>query len=83
MLKIEPHAPQKVIVTRDGIAAFNARWPGSNLRDSRSYWFEFDDTRDLVDTDTPEQDDGAAAAALAEDCAAYLFDDTAPEWATL
>lgn len=71
----------KVIVSRDDIAAFNARWPCSTLRD-RSYWFEFDRDENLIDTDTPEQDDGPAAAALSSDCQEWLFRDVEPEWAT-
>lgn len=71
---------RKVIVSRAGIEAFNRRWPCSTLRCSRAYWFEFDSRGDLVDTDCPEQDDGPAAAALAEDCRAYLMDDESPEW---
>lgn len=71
---------RKVIVSAAGVAAFNSRWPCSELRDSRHYWFEFDDSGDLVDSDVPEQDDGSAAAAMAEDCKAWLFDDVAPEW---
>lgn len=72
---------RKVIVSRDGIAAFNRIWPGSSLRATRAYWFEFDARRDLVDTDCPEQDDGPAASAMADDCKAYLFDDVTPAWA--
>lgn len=78
MLKII--AKNKVRVSREGVAAFNARWPGSTLRD-RSYWFEFDDNRDLVDIDIPEQDDGPAALAMSQDAEAFLFDDILPEWA--
>lgn len=72
---------RKVIVSRDGIAAFNRTWPCSELRTSRAYWFEFDARGDLVDTDVPEQDDGSAAVALSDDCKAYLFDDEQPSWA--
>lgn len=72
--------PGKVRVSSAGVALFNARWPGSSLRSSRAYWFEFDSGGDLIDTDCPEQDDGPAAAALADDCRAWLQDDTAPEW---
>jgi hypothetical protein len=78
---LEVIAPGKVRVSRGGIAAFNARWPCSTLRDSRSYWFEFDSSGDLVDTDCPEQDDGPAALAMSEDCKAFLFDDVLPPWA--
>jgi hypothetical protein len=74
----------KVIVTRCEVARFNASWPCSRLRPSRSYWFEFDpDNGDLIDTDCPEQDDGPEASAMAEDCKAFLFDHTRPAWASL
>lgn len=73
-------APTKVHVSAEGITAFNARWPCSELRDTRSYWFEFSADGDLIDTDQPEQDDGAAALALVEDCKTWLFEDTLPEW---
>lgn len=71
---------RKVIASRTAIALFNSRWPCSALRDSRHYWFEFDAQGDLVDADVPEQDDGPAASALSDDCKAYLFDGTVPEW---
>ncbi len=71
---------RKVIVSRQGVAMFNDQWPCSTLRANRAYWFEFDTDGDLVDTDCPEHDDGPAATALAEDCRAWLFDDTDPEW---
>lgn len=73
----------KVIVSRAGIAAFNAQWPCSKLRATRSYWFEFDASGDLIDTDCPESDDGPESVALADDCKAFLFDDIVPEWATV
>ena len=73
-------APGKVRVSRDGVAAFNATWPCSKLRDSRAYWFEFDSRGDLVDTDCPEQDDGPEASAMADDCRAWLIDDVKPDW---
>ena len=73
-------APTKVRVSAEGIAAFNARWPCSELRSTRSYWFEFSADGDLIDTDQPEQDDGAAALALIEDCKTWLFENTLPEW---
>ena len=72
-------SPRKVRISRAGVAAFNARWPCSSLR-GRSYWFEFDDAGDLVDTDVPEHDDGPAALALSHDAQAFLFDDETPEW---
>lgn len=71
---------RKVFVSRVGVALFNARWPCSTLRATRSYWFEFATNGDLVDTDMPEHDDGPAALALADDCKAYLDDGTRPEW---
>ncbi len=77
---IETLSPRKELVTRAGIALFNASWPCSELRSSRHYWFEFDDDGDLVDTDVPEHDDGSAATALADDCRKWLFDDIKPEW---
>ena len=72
---------RKVIVSREGVAAFNHTWPCSSLRSSRAYWFEFDADGDLIDTDCPEQDDGPAASAMADDCKAYLFEDEQPTWA--
>lgn len=75
-----PGNGRKVQVTREGIALFNARWPCSTLRTSRSYWFEFDQHWDLVDTDCPEQDDGPAASALADDCKAYAATGERPQW---
>jgi hypothetical protein len=72
---------RKVFVPPANVAAFNATWPCSTLRDSRAYWFEFDHDGNLIDCDVPEHDDGPAAAAMADDCRAYLFDDTCPQWA--
>ena len=57
----------KVIVSREEIAAFNATWPCSPLSADRHYWFEFEANGDLVDTDVPEHQDGAAALALSHD----------------
>lgn len=71
---------RKVIVSRDGVASFNRGWPCSSLRWTRAYWFEFDATGDLVDTDCPQQDDGPAALAMSDDCRAFLFEGTRPEW---
>ena len=73
--------PRKVQVTPEGVAAFNRSWPGSKLRATRSYWFEFSNRAALEDCDVPEHDDGLEAATLAEDCAAWLFSDTVPDWA--
>lgn len=71
----------KVFVSRAEVAVFNAKWPCSELRATRSYWFDFDANGDLVDTDVPEHDDGPAASAMAEDCKKALFNDSfAPEW---
>jgi hypothetical protein len=78
-----PHTlinPRKVIVSQLEVRLFNASWPCSELRPTRSYWFEFDTSGDLVDTDVPEHDDGTAASAMADDCRAWLFDDKQPEW---
>lgn len=72
---------RKVLVSREGVAAFNRTWPCSSLRASRAYWFEFDADGDLIDTDCPEQDAGPAASAMADDCKAYLFEDEQPTWA--
>jgi len=62
--------PNKIIVSRDTVNRFRQSWPCCKLRD-RSYWFEFDQSGNLVDTDVPEQDDGPEAVALSND--AKLF----------
>jgi hypothetical protein len=80
MTFISQIAPYKVRVTCEGVALFNSRWPCSPLRSERAYWFEFDETGDLVDTDVHEHDDGSAAVAMAEDCKVWLFDRVLPEW---
>lgn len=77
---IEVIAPGKVRVSRTGVALFNAQWPCSTLRSERAYWYEFDAGGDLVDTDVPQQDDGPAAEAMAEDCKTFLFDGITPDW---
>lgn len=69
----------KVIVSREEVARFNTRWPGSKLRPTRTYYFEFDPQGDLVDTDMPWEDDGPEAIAMAEDCKKWLEGDIA-EW---
>ncbi len=74
------HNGHKVIVSREDVASFNARWPCSTLRNARSYWFEFEANGDLVDTNVSEQDDGPAASAMADDCKAWLFDGDLPSW---
>lgn len=72
---------RKVRVSADGVAAFNRGWPCSTLRPSRAYWFQFDCEGSLIDSDVPDQDDGPAASAMAEDCQAFLDHGTLPEWA--
>lgn len=62
----------KVIVPKSEVIDFMRFFPCSGLR-QRSYWFEFDNDGDLVDTDLPEQDDGAGASALANDCREYFL----------
>lgn len=71
---------RKVIVSRAEVAAFNAQWPCSTLRATRAYWFEFNASGDLVDTDCPEHDDGPAALAMSQDCQALLFDNVTADW---
>jgi len=73
-------APRKVQISRLGVELFNARWPCSPLSIERSYWFEFDEDGNLVDTDVPEHSDGDAAAALAADALDYLTEDNLPVW---
>ena len=72
--------PRKVRVSATGVALFNRRWPCSQLRESRAYWFDFDESGDLVDCDVPEHDDGPAAVAMAADCLAWLDEGESPEW---
>lgn len=72
--------PRKVRVSAEGVASFNRGWPCSSLRACRAYWFEFDSNGELSDTDVPHTDDGDAATAMAEDCLAWLDDDTNPDW---
>lgn len=72
--------PRKIWVSPTAVALFNSQWPCSELRSSRAYWFGFDESGDLVDTDCPQHDDGPAAAAMADDCKAFLFDDVLPDW---
>lgn len=79
---IEVIEGRAVRVSADGVAAFNRGWPCSELDSTRAYTFEFDDHGDLVDTDVPQEHDGSAAAAMAEDCLALILDGTQPEWAT-
>lgn len=77
------YSPRKVGVSSADVRRFNFAWPCSKLRASRGYWFEFDESGDLIDTDCPESDDGPESAAMAEDCKAWLEDDTLPDWAEL
>lgn len=72
---------RKVRVSPEGVTAFNRQWPGSTLRETRAYWFEFDGDGDLIDTDCPEQDDGPAAVAMADDCRDWLENEDWPNWA--
>ena len=72
---------RKVYVSPSDVQAFNTYWPYSTLRCTRGYWFEFASNGDLVDTDVPEQDDGAAAVAMADDCKNYLETGVTPDWA--
>jgi len=72
---------RKVIVSAAAVASFNRSWPCSRLRSTRAYWFEFDQSGDLIDTDCPESDDGPEAVAMPADCLAYLDEGTQPEWA--
>jgi hypothetical protein len=72
---------RKVIVSREAVASFNRGWPCSELSAKRHYWFEFDASGDLVDTDAPEHSDGAAALAMSQDCQRFLEDGERPTWA--
>jgi hypothetical protein len=64
---------RKVIVSRQEVNDFRAKWPCAELTD-RSYWFEFDASGNLVDTDVPNEQDGSAASALADDAKQFLAD---------
>jgi hypothetical protein len=77
---ITQFSPGKVLFSKTAIALFNARWPCSPLRSTRTYYFEFSSDGDLVDTDVPEHEDGDAALALSKDAEAWLFEGTQPEW---
>jgi hypothetical protein len=72
---------RKVRVSAAGVASFNRSWPCSELRASRAYWFEFDVSGDLIDSDIPYSDDGPAALAMSRDCQEWLFENINPEWA--
>ena len=71
--------PRKVIVSREDVADFNRRWPGSCLDSRRHYWFEFDANGDLIDTDVPEHTDGPEATALCGDAWEFLEDQQIPD----
>ena len=74
--------PRKVRISRLGVALFNAQWPGSRLRSTRSYWYEFDRLGDLIDHDAAEYDgDTQEHGALCDDAKAWMDDGTIPEWA--
>jgi hypothetical protein len=63
-----PHfvGKNKVRFTKEEVSNFIQSWPG--VEDpQRSYWFEFDDNDDLVDTDVPNEQDGSWTVALAYD----------------
>jgi hypothetical protein len=72
---------RQVRVTRNEVGNFNARWPCSELRATRSYWFQFGNNGDLIDTDVPEQDNGSAASAMVADCKEFIEFGTRPDWA--
>lgn len=80
MAAIEIIRPRKVRVSKEGVASFNRSWPCSELSSTRAYWFEFDQDRNLVDTDVPEHSDGPAALAMSQDAEAFLFDSVQPDW---
>jgi hypothetical protein len=71
---------RKVRVSKLGVRLFNACWPCSQLRSTRSYWFEFDSNDDIVDTDVPESDDGLGAAALSSDAFEWMNTGKMPTW---
>lgn len=73
--------PRKVRVSKEGVASFNRGWPCSELQENRAYWFDFDQEGDLVDHDIPNEQDGGAASAMADDCRAWLFHGSAVDWA--
>lgn len=72
---------RKVIVSREGVAAFNRQWPCSKLDSSRHYWFEFDDSGELVDCDVPEHSDGIEANVLAGDAMQFFLEGDLPDYA--
>lgn len=72
---------KRVLFESADVAKFKAVWPCSNLG-TGPYWFEFDWRGDLVGTNVPEEHDGPAASALADDGRAFLSTTGAikPEW---
>jgi hypothetical protein len=82
MPHIDTINPRKVMVTRNEVRLFNASWPCSTLNPNRAYWFEFDDSGDLVDTDMPEHTGkGGEAKAMSDDCRDWLMYGIGPDWA--
>lgn len=73
---------RKVMVPIVDVRGFMLQWPCSGLSPNRHYWFEFDDDGDLVDCDVPEHSDGAASAAMAEDCRDFFLHSALPSWAS-
>lgn len=62
---------RKVRFSKEEVDIFRASWPCCKLR-SRSYWFEFAENGDLIDTDVPEHDDGPEALALGQDAQDFM-----------
>lgn len=77
---IETVGKRKVRFSREAVRLFHRHWPAHGMSEDRSYWFEFDASGDLVDTDVPEHSDGAAAAALADEAREYLQRGVMPPW---
>lgn len=61
----------KVRFSKEEVRLFMYGYPCSGLRE-RSYWFEFDNNGDLVDTDVPEHDDGEGASALSQEASVFF-----------
>lgn len=72
---------RKVRATRLAVTLFNNQWPCSPLRESRAYWWGFDEDGNLIDTDTPAHEDGPAALALSEDAQTWMDSGALPAWA--
>ena len=68
--------PRKVRFTEAEVVEFMDVCPGSGLR-NRSYWFEFDASGYLIESDVPEHDDGPGATALGGQAQAWLFENQA------